>query len=76
MDTSRGMLVAEHYMEAIADKLNLDIDHVRQVRMLNFITCGYRLLTGISGTDKSVQGGRENSLPPKGLGLACAPVTE
>ncbi len=31
------MLVAEHYMEAIAEKLNLDLDHVRQVRMLNLL---------------------------------------
>ncbi|KAJ7468729.1 Molybdopterin-binding domain of aldehyde dehydrogenase-domain-containing protein [Mycena latifolia] len=29
----QGMLVAEHYMEAIAHKLNLDIDHVRQINL-------------------------------------------
>ncbi|KAF7338447.1 Xanthine dehydrogenase/oxidase [Mycena venus] len=29
----QGMLVAEHYMEAIAEKLNLDIDHVRQINL-------------------------------------------
>ncbi|CAK5275238.1 unnamed protein product [Mycena citricolor] len=29
----QGMLVAEHYIEAIADKLNLDIDHVRQINL-------------------------------------------
>ncbi|KAJ7166651.1 xanthine dehydrogenase [Mycena filopes] len=29
----QGMLVAEHYIEAIAHKLNLDIDHVRQINL-------------------------------------------
>ncbi|KAJ7896095.1 Molybdopterin-binding domain of aldehyde dehydrogenase-domain-containing protein [Mycena olivaceomarginata] len=29
----QGMLVAEHYIEAIAEKLNLDIDHVRQINL-------------------------------------------
>ncbi|KAJ6570341.1 molybdopterin binding aldehyde oxidase/xanthine dehydrogenase [Mycena sp. CBHHK59/15] len=29
----QGMLVAEHYIEAIADKLRLDIDHVRQINL-------------------------------------------
>ncbi|KAF7303760.1 Xanthine dehydrogenase/oxidase [Mycena indigotica] len=29
----QGMAVAEHYLEAIADKLNLDIDHVRQINL-------------------------------------------
>ncbi|KAJ6490221.1 Molybdopterin-binding domain of aldehyde dehydrogenase-domain-containing protein [Mycena vitilis] len=29
----QGMLVAEQYMEAIAHKLNLDIDHVRQINL-------------------------------------------
>ncbi|KAJ7054085.1 xanthine dehydrogenase [Mycena amicta] len=29
----QGMVVAEHYLEAIADKLNLDIDHVRKINL-------------------------------------------
>ncbi|KAJ7880705.1 xanthine dehydrogenase/oxidase [Mycena olivaceomarginata] len=29
----QGMLVAEHYIEAIAEKLNLNIDHVRQINL-------------------------------------------
>ncbi|KAF7324796.1 Xanthine dehydrogenase/oxidase [Mycena kentingensis (nom. inval.)] len=29
----QGMVVAEHYMQAIAEKLNLDIDHVRQINL-------------------------------------------
>ncbi|KAJ7157926.1 xanthine dehydrogenase [Mycena crocata] len=29
----QGMLVAEHYIEAIADRLNLNIDHVRQINL-------------------------------------------
>nr|GAT58891.1 xanthine dehydrogenase/oxidase [Mycena chlorophos] len=29
----QGMLVAEHYLEAIAHKLNMDIDHVRQINL-------------------------------------------
>lgn len=29
------MLVSEHYIEAIATKLNLEIDHVRQVSLLS-----------------------------------------
>lgn len=31
--TSQGMIVAEHYLEAIADKLKLDIDHVRSINL-------------------------------------------
>ena len=27
----QGMIVAEHYLEEIATKLNLDLDHVREV---------------------------------------------
>jgi xanthine dehydrogenase/oxidase len=34
----QGMIVSEHYMEAIADKLNLDIDHVRQVCLPFFVS--------------------------------------
>ncbi|KAJ7265978.1 Molybdopterin-binding domain of aldehyde dehydrogenase-domain-containing protein [Mycena haematopus] len=29
----QGMLVAEHYIEAIAEQLNLNIDHVRQINL-------------------------------------------
>ncbi|KAJ6516474.1 Molybdopterin-binding domain of aldehyde dehydrogenase-domain-containing protein [Mycena sanguinolenta] len=29
----QGMLVAEHYIEAIAEKLNLNVDHVRQINL-------------------------------------------
>jgi xanthine dehydrogenase/oxidase len=40
------MLVAEHYIEAIAEKLNLDIDHVRQVRMLHLLLFRYAMIHG------------------------------
>lgn len=38
------MIVAEHYLEEIATKLNLDIDHVREVSSAA-LTCWVQSLT-------------------------------